>query len=293
MHKIIAMILVVVMCIGLLHGCGVNDEHEYKYTTYLTSTSNSVDTTLPVTSIWATEIPEALEEYTIEFQGNTYTGKYLFSSDPYRCSFAKHQYLGDTSYFGVRANTGELASFSLLVPGFSEKEAVKQDIPDPEKNAYEIAEQTASEYIDTSKYTRSISSSVMYAEVDGETLEYTAYTVEYTKELGELSTDDTLRVYVNSKGTLEGVFWGEIGAFDHIGETDISLEKVENSIADKMLELKQVSGGTLSDDYEIEEHTVHMTPNKELAVVSFVYVWWERPDGDTRKDLLEMTTILQ
>jgi hypothetical protein len=289
MRKLIGIVLIAVLCVVMSAGCST----DYEYATNLTSTSNSMDVKLSVDPIWTQEIPEAPEEYTIEFQGSTYTGTYRLSTDAYLCSFASHQYWGDTCSFRVRANTGELVSFSFLVSGFSKQEVVKQDVPDPEKTAYEIAEQTASEYIDTSKYTRSISSDVTHAEVGGKTLEYTTYSVIYTKEIGGISTDDTLRVYVTSKGTLKGVFFGEIGAFDHIRQTDISLKKVEDSVADKLLELEQKAGKNLSDDYEIEEHTIHLTPNKEVAVVSLVNVWWETPDGDASRDLLQMTTLLQ
>lgn len=294
MRKVIGFMLIAALCVGLLCGCSSDSKYAvYEYETFVTSTANCLDSTLSTSPIWVTEIPEAPEEYTIEFQGNTYTGTHSFSSDPHLRSFATYQYSGDTSSFGVRANTGELVSFSFLMPGFSEAEVLKQDVADPEKNAYQVAERTASEYIDTSKYTRSISSNVSHTEVGGETLEYTTYTVEYTKEIGGIPTDDTLRVFVTSKGTLEGVSLGEIGAFDHVGQTSISLEKVESSIAEKMLELQQEVLVPLSDEYKIREHSIHLTPNKELAVVSLVEVCWEKPDGDPFRGLLELTTLLK
>lgn len=289
MRKLICMMLTFLLCLSLLSGCGM----DYECTTYLTSTSNSMDVKLPVSPIWTQEIPEALEEYTIEFQGNTYTGAYSDSNDPIMCSFASHRYVGDNFYFRVRANTGELISFSFFTPDFSEKEIHKQDVPDPEKTAMEIAERTASAYIDTSKYARSVSSDVNSVDVEGETFEYTTYSVIYSKEVCGIPTDDTVRVYVTSKGTLDTVVLGEIGAFDHIQRNAFSLEKVEASIAEKLLEMEQQTESCLFDDYEITEHSLHLTPEKELAVVSLVNVQWKMPDGNISRHVLQMTTLLQ
>ena len=289
MRKLTCLMVTFLLCLSLLVGCAT----DYEYATYLTSTAISPDINLSVTPIWTQEIPEAPEEYTIEFQGNIYTGTHYTSFDPFMCSFSSHEYRSDSFFFRVRANTGELVSFSFFTPDFSEKEVVKQDVPNPEKTAIEIAERTASAYVDTSEYTRSISSDVSSAEVDGKMLEYTTYSVIYSKEICGIPTDDTVRVYVTSKGTLDTVFLGEIGAFDHIQQNAFSLEKVEDSITGKLLEMEQQTGRRLSDDYEITEHEFHLTPGKKLAVVSLVNVHWGMPDGDTSRGLLQMTTLLQ
>lgn len=289
MRKNICIMLVLLLCLGLLTGCDTN----YEYATHLTSTSSSMDAELPVTPIWTLETTEAPQECTVEFQGKAYTGAYCSSHNRRLSSFGLHQYWGDGFNFDVNAKTGELVAFSFFIPGFSEKEVYKQDVSNPEKTAIEIAEQTASEYIDPSEYERSVSSQIRTVDIGGETLKYTKYSIIYSKDVCGLNTADMVQVNVNSKGTLETVILGEIGAFDHIGQNDISLEKVEARIAEKLEEIEQKSETFSSEDYEITEHSIHLTPQKEVAVVSYVNVWWERAEGDTTRYLLELTTLLK
>jgi hypothetical protein len=131
-------------------------------------------------------------------------------------------------------------------------------------------------------------------DVDGKTYEYTTYSITYSKEICGIPTDDSVRVQVTSKGTLKSVVLGEIGAFDHVKEKDISLEKLEASIEKRLMEIEQEAGERFSsDDYEILEHALHLTPKKELAVVSRVSVRWEEKTGEMSRPLLQMTTLLQ
>jgi hypothetical protein len=130
--------------------------------------------------------------------------------------------------------------------------------------------------------------------MNGETLEYTTYSITYCKEICGISTDDVVRVNVTSKGTLKNVFIGEIGSFDHIQQKDLSLSKVTTSIESKLLEIEQQTQGTvISEDFEILEQSLHLTPEKEIAVVSRVSVSFKEPTGDITRPLLQMTTLLQ
>lgn len=281
----------------VLSGCGKVEEAKSKPltvdATYITDISNDgvVNLAIEYKRYVSVTRADAPPEFTVEFGGVQYTGKYTVSMRG-DCSFYFDRYAtSDGMAFMVNAETGAFQGIHLCDDGYYERVWPKEDQLSSEEDAIKIAEKYAGKYIDISKCQVEVLADESVMEFDGTKYKGTIYYVRFRKCVAGMLTMDSLKVGVTSKGDLMSLHMAEIGAFDGIQDGDVPLEEISAAVEAKLKEKFQ----DCRDTYlgcEIEEHTLVMMPDKTFAVLSEVAVSVKK-DAGTFRTLIDVITTLK
>ena len=154
--------------------------------------------------LWSTEMlsyhqnTAAPAEAVVTFQGQTYSGSYLYSAVKQPNVFISHRYKGSNVYFELNGETGQL---TFLM--FSQELAQQATLS--ESACRQVADAIADDYITLSEY-----------QVERTTQDYyenKLYTYTYYREVNGYRTSDQMTVVVDGNGTLLLVSMYMLGAF--------------------------------------------------------------------------------
>ena len=137
-------------------------------------------------------------EAVVTFQGQTYSGSYLYSAVKQPNLFISHRYKGSNVYFELNGETGQL---TFLM--FSQELAQQATLS--ESACRQVADAIADDYITLSEY-----------QVERTTQDYyenKLYTYTYYREVNGYRTSDQMTVAVDGNGTLISFGMYMLGAF--------------------------------------------------------------------------------
>lgn len=279
MKKTVCFLLSLLMFAGTLTGCG-NAAIDYTTTEHIIWPIDRIDEA------------EAPREYTVNFQGKSYTAPYIDTKQARFCSYLSRQYRGEDVWFNIREDTGELVFISVAESDNHNTEPLLEEVPDPEKTAIAIADQVVAEFAPPSDYERTVSAEDASIEKNGVTYPCTIYRILYMKYRCGLPTQDLFYVTVSSKGNFDAISIGETGAFDALPENSIDLEEISKSVDAKIQEIYSKNSRYSYIRHEIKDQSLCYTPDHKFAVVSNVSVSMRDNTGREISELVEITTLI-
>ena len=279
MKKTVCFLLSLLMFVGILTGCG-NAAVSYS------TTENII---WPIEDIDDAEAPR---EYTVSFQGKSYTAPYIDTQQARFCSYLSRQYIGEDVRFNIREDTGEIVFISIAESDNYNTEPLLDDVADPEKTAIAIADQVVADFAPLSDYERTVSAEDASIEKNGVTYPCTIYRILYMKYRCGLPTQDLFYVTVSSKGNFDAISIGETGVFDEFPEDSIDLEEISKSVDAKIQEIYSKDTRYPYIRHEIKDQSLCYTPDHKFAVVSNVSVSMRHNTGIEISTLLEITTLI-
>lgn len=231
---------------------------------------------------------------TVEFNGIQYTGQYhtsiISTGEPYATHYF---YTDDRIRFGIRGDTEQLVSFTVMNNEYFNTEPYLDDVKNAYEVAYDIANNIAKQHLDDiDSYTLiEKESDVEEKERDGKIYTITYYRFKYVKIISGFETSDYISVSVNSKGHLAAVNMGNIGAFDNI-EISFEESKVNESVIQKAKEIYKNTGYTLLSN-EIVYQKIAITPDGKVCIVSDLEVSLQDTSKQIYGTKVRILTILQ
>ena len=286
-------IMLVMLCLSMLIGCEENKEFvENTYISYVTNMSND-GLLKAVDKDWWSGIESkrdnAEENKTvihkdIEFKGE-YKNSYIRNNNWYVTDVYKTD---DNKTFYLRADNGEFLGYFDISQEFDRKESTLKERNNPHNDAEKLAREIAAEYVDISKYDMREETPSEYSLITDKEEKTTIYTFEFVKQMAGFDTSDTVYIQVSAKGQVRTLKISNTGEFDKINNLTVNMEKLNNSIKEKMLALY---GDYSSYNYEVTEQTLTYTPENNLAIVSLVEVTVNT--GETTIDSgIVLTTVI-
>ena len=272
--KIIIMLTIVVCMWQMLSGCQSSTDNtiDVSYKTKIVGgSSNTLGVVFPdgCDDPWPVpETPKGKQSEAYEFMGKNITGEcydsWAYGHTPIICDEYR---TSEKCRFSVDRNTGELKLVSMEYPGFSNDEVLLEDVENPDATAVDLATEFAQDYIDISKYERTVDCEIRSTETGGE---YKYYQVTFSKYVQGFATRDELMVWVTSKGNITAAKWGYIGGFDDVF-IQIDKQKVDDSAIAKVKEIYADTAYTIVH-IEIEDQILGRTQQEELGVTSFIHI---------------------
>ena len=237
--------------------------------------------------------PDAAQECTVEFMGETYTGEYMYTSVARYNSYPSLTYSFDGGGFSVRADTGELDSITFVPPiGGNGTLNAPYDRPSGEAEtvgdygyhiyqtndgSYNIlkrrADEIAGEYIDVSKYTSSIKidGPVHYNTIFG-CIDGVFNTVTFTSHIGGVRAGDSVSVTIMNDESLYSFSMDSRGAFDKVDKDVIArLADSDEATGAAESKLSLIFGGDL-DSFELSDKLIVALEDGNFGVVYTYYV---------------------
>ena len=287
MSRVFRFVSASLLIVILLTGCATPFS---QYTSYVTGVSNGDNLQSDVTSnIWEYDKQrekEPAEVLTVPIEGMQVTGTYSNTKTQYRNSFRSHEYWNEIGQrFRVNALTGEVHSY-FDVGYYREADAAKTMPPDPRVYTQELATTIAKKYVDVGDYKLELMN-------PDATEESTGFIYRFTKYLAGLPTNDYVWIALTRKGTLISLEYGDLGMFDDIRSSSISLNAIDKSIQETVAERYSNSELGTYLSHEVRDQKICRTPNNKLAVVSEVIVTIKSNSGEEWKGLFDITTVIE
>lgn len=202
----------------------------------------------------------APDTLTVEFDGVSYEGRYLYSAANGFNTYQTHYYEADNADFAVNAESMELETL-LLFP----------DVPEPyglsAGECKDIAVKAASEFIDVNEYELKINPGEYY------------HGYHFIRCIDGIETCDRLSVGIAVTGELATLSLNSVNVFQNIpqalsGETEEKTNVLQSQNALEVLEEKisQIYQNTDNIYYEIAGKTLVVLDDNELGMVYAVDV---------------------
>ena len=156
----------------------------------------------------------AKQSVSVEFNGVTYSGEYLYSAVWLPNTYLSHKYDGDKMYFEVNADTGALCSIMFAYEP-SENATIS------EADCKKIADAIADDYVSLSDYKVDVTRSEIYDNF--------ICTYKYYREVSGYKTSDYLTVSIDGNGGVTSFRTYMLGSFENVGK--VSLNKNEEKVA--------------------------------------------------------------
>ena len=177
---------------------------------------------------------------------------------------------GNFKYY-TEAETGNFTGFFYGIEPMREQDSLP-DIENFDTEVLNIADKYASEYIDISKYVRT---------VEDESEFYTIYEntkiikITYTKYYGDIPTNDTVTIVITSKGFIKSIHLDNNGAFDSLTR-EIDMEKVEASVTEKV----KASYNMPYISHTVDDQYLGFSPDGDLLVITLVEARYETGNAE-------------
>lgn len=250
-------------------------------------------------TIWSRDYfnnDQASAEMTVNFNGITYSGKYVESTIQAKTSYVADFYKTPNGIrFSVRSDTKELVSLNLATASFFREQALATDKEDPQAFAIAYAKELGSAMVNLDDYTISTTTSELSKLVDGVEHKYTMYIISFDKMIGELKTADGFTIRITSRGALISYASTERTTFDSFSNENCTREAIEASIYAILKEQAEVHKERyVWTDYQAKEHTLVKFPDGRLAVYSEIKVGWYSIEGNcTYNNGYRLYTLLE
>lgn len=206
------------------------------------------------------ESATADSEKTIFFDGQTYTGSYVYSICPPGCGIIMDYYhpqdpiASGCAEFCVDSSTGALLSIDFITSAFYDKHANTSTPTQTEAALQKIAEQWASLYIDSDEYTVRLS-----RKDDLTDPQMTLYTFEFVKVVNGVDTTDRLLVLLSDRGELGYITPQQLGWVEENIDQLNDFSKINPS------KLIETTMGLKSAN--VEEQWYGITPDSEVVLL--------------------------
>lgn len=200
------------------------------------------------------ESATADSEKTIYFDGQSYTGSYVYSICPPGCGIIMDYYhpqdpiTSGCAEFCIDSSTGDLLSIDFITSAFYDKHTNTSTPVQTEAALQKIAEQWASFYINPDEYTVRLS-----RKDDLTDPKMALFTFEFVKVVNGIDTTDRLLVLLSDRGELgyitpQQLDWVEksIGQLNQFSKTNPS-KLIENTIGLKSAKVEQQRYGITPD----------------------------------------------
>ena len=214
-------------------------------------------------------------EAVITFNGVTYTGNYLRSLTRRPNLYKAHRYegknesveidgkTGQTVFFEINAETGEICSFTLA---YEPAPSNKYD----ESECRRIADSVADDYLSLSDYQVIVSSE----EMNGKDL----HSYIYYKEYNGIRAVDWLTVSVCSNGHIQAFSTRMLGSFDGVETVDFDSEKAIIHVENKLDSIYE--GSETRTGYDIYNQMLIRLPDGNFAILYTIDNRFEKVDGE-------------
>ena len=176
----------------------------------------TVKTSADVLSADRYEDEAAPREATVEFEGQTYTGAYLYTEHLRGFVYPTHRYEGDTAFFEI--NNGELRYWGLNHPADWGEGDMTAEQCRPTADAF------AARYLSLNDYQVSVTDSKKW------------YTFSYTHAIEGYQVFDSLSVSVSKSGRI--IFFGTInlGSFADVASVKVDPDEIKTAIENRLNE---------------------------------------------------------
>ena len=276
MKKLLAILLTLVLCLGMLVGCGPDSTDEISYNTDTFETDTiSIDVfsrhaIITGESENKRHQPDASitvggNEYTAEYSNHWYSVRGLM---PDRISYYIEE---NNAHVNIDANSGKLVRFSRSMYDVAKEEKEKNPNSYSTEQNYIVAYDIAKEYVgDISRYDK-VTIRYLDANPLDNGMNY-GTEVTFTKTIQGYLTSDIVTVGISNSGIIETIAVGHTGAFDDFNET-IDREKVNESINARIKEECDKDGATIDSISYLDQRLFKSTDSKYYLVTDlFLYV---------------------
>lgn len=245
----IKVIISIMLLIGtmMISGCvSSSSNNEIEYVAYEAGGFDSLDggSHLSEIPIWKDEKinfhqdSSAPKEAEVTFNGNTYSGVYMYSCVRRPNLYLSHCFASENVSFEINASTGELRYIRLPVD-------IPTDVKYNEEQCRKIADTIADDYINLNDY------KVVRS---GRSDQNKLFSFKYYKEINGFETSDTLTISVNSDGDVWAFGKYMLGTFNEISEISFDSEKINTVLESKIGTIYQNISNHIG--YEIDSVTL-------------------------------------
>lgn len=297
------LLILCILSLSFLSGCAEPTVH---YNSYIDSASFAMDVveqlrespykpTLKNYEFWtysnANIAPNenAAPELSVTVGELQITGEYVGASAEYGLSSYRDRYKGEKYTFAVHPGNGQVVSFGIR----GEEEYYKAlcalpDLDDPEEDSRRIAQNIAKDYINVSEYRVQRFGKVPHSvDVDGQEQKIIVYTYYFVRYFDDIPSSDYMEISVTSKGTLHGMYAGDIGTLKGVEFDLAAVDKSINSGIEE--ELGKHNFRLLGT--EAVSRKVRLTLDKQPAVFTLVRVSVQDSFGEEQDGYIETVTL--
>lgn len=198
----------------------------------------------------------------------------------------------DSIYFSLDPHTSDIKTIDCLdSEQFFMNELKFDDIDTANDSMRKIADTYAQELISIDNYSVKVSEYTHRETLNGKTNNFLLHKFVYTKYLSNIPTTDTLTITLSSKGHLVKLEAFDIDKFECISADDIVLEKLHDSVNQKM--------DIFFKDTELDDFSYITTDRKIIHLKD--HIWLECgvnysytiSDGNTNKHLLTFYVVIK
>lgn len=180
---------------------------------------------------------------------------------------------------GFKDNTDQMVLLNLMNKNFYETEPFKEDVPNSDQYALQLAKEIAKDYININEYELIIGEPKLRDKVKDNQIYYiTYYGFTFFRKINDIHTSDYLTIGITSKGNLASILIGDLGAFNNKELPNFSITDINTKVHGKVEKIYKKLGYEVLDK-KISYQRLAVTPEGKIGIYTVVHV-----DLRTNKD---------